>query len=86
MGDIPSWAVPLVTNVGVALTMLGVLSSQLGAIKRELRELTKEFSATRADIAKLQNASGYQEARIEKLEERINKLADYWQRRHEPKP
>lgn len=81
LSDVPSWGIPLLVNVSVALTMLKVLSSQLAAIKKELDELSKEFRNTREDIAALQKADGYQAAQIEKLEERINHLSDYWQRR-----
>lgn len=81
MSDMPNWAIPLLGNVTVALTMLKVLSGQLAAIKKELDQLSKEFHSTREDIAGLQKADGYQAAQIEKLEERINHLSDYWQRR-----
>lgn len=80
MSDIPSWAVPLLVNVAVALTMLKVLSAQLAAIKKELSEMSRRFQDTREEVAGLQKADGYQAAQIEKLEERINSLADYWQR------
>lgn len=81
LSDVPSWSIPLLVNVTVALTMLKVLSGQLQGIKKELDELSKEFRSTREDIAGLQKADGYQAAQIEKLEERINHLSDYWQRR-----
>ena len=77
------WAVPVVANVSVALTMLKVISSQLEGIKKELHELSREFRDTREDVAALQKADGYQQAQIEKLDERINHLAEYWQRRAE---
>ena len=85
MGDIPSWAIPLAVNVTVALTMLKVLSAQLTAIKKELHDLSREFRDTREDVAALQKADGYQQAQIEKLDERINHLAEYWQRRWDNK-
>lgn len=81
MSDFPSWAIPLAVNVTVALTMLRVLSTQLGDIKKELHDLSKEFRNTREDVAALQKADGYQQAQIEKLDERITHLAEYWQRR-----
>jgi len=85
MGDIPSWAIPLAVNVTVALTMLKVLSAQLAAIKKELHDLSREFRDTREDVAALQKADGYQQAQIERLDERVNHLADYWQRRWDNK-
>lgn len=85
MGDIPSWAIPLAVNVTVALTMLKVLSAQLTAIKKELHDLSREFRDTREDVAALQKADGYQQAQIERLDERVNHLADYWQRRWDGK-
>ena len=85
MGDIPSWAIPLAVNVTVALTMLKVLSTQLTAIKKELHDLSREFRDTREDVAALQKADGYQQAQIEKLDERINHIAEYWQRRWDNK-
>lgn len=85
MGDIPSWAIPLAVNVTVALTMLKVLSAQLTAIKKELHDLSREFRDTREDVAALQKADGYQQAQIERLDERVNHLADYWQRRWDNK-
>ena len=85
MGDIPSWAIPLAVNVTVALTMLKVLSTQLAAIKKELHDLSREFRDTREDVAALQKADGYQQAQIERLDERVNHLADYWQRRWDGK-
>lgn len=81
MVDIPSWAVPLAVNVTVALTMLRVLSTQLAAIKSELTTLAREFRDTREDVAALQKADGYHQAQIERLDERVNHLAEYWQRR-----
>lgn len=81
LSELPSWLVPLIANVSVALTMLRVLSSQLEAIKTELREMSKEFRDTREEVAALQKSDGFQSAQIEKLEERINKVSEYWQRR-----
>jgi uncharacterized protein (DUF3084 family) len=83
MSDFPSWAIPLAVNVTVALTMLRVLSVQLGDIKKELHDLSKEFRNTREDVAALQKGDGYQQAQIEKLEERVTHLSEYWQRRAE---
>lgn len=81
LNELPSWLVPLIANVSVALTMLKVLSSQLEGIKSELKEMSKDFRATREEVAALQKSDGFQSAQIEKLEERINKVAEYWQRR-----
>jgi chromosome segregation ATPase len=81
LSQMPSWLVPLIANVSVALTMLKVLSSQLEGIKTELKELSKDFRNTREEVAALQKSDGFQSAQIEKLEERINKVSEYWQRR-----
>jgi len=81
LANMPSWLVPLIANVSVALTMLKVLSAQLEGIKTELKELSKDFRNTREEVAALQKSDGFQSAQIEKLEERINKVAEYWQRR-----
>lgn len=81
LNELPSWLVPLIANISVALTMLKVLSSQLEGIKSELKEMSKDFRNTREEVAALQKSDGFQSAQIEKLEERINKVAEYWQRR-----
>lgn len=80
MSDVPSWAVPLIAQIAVAGAMLKILLGQLGSIKKELHELSREFRTTREDIAGLQKADGYQQAQIEKLEERIQRLSEYWRR------
>ena len=81
LNELPSWLVPLIANISVALTMLKVLSSQLEGIKSELKEMSKDFRNTREEVAALQKSDGFQSAQIEKLEERINKVTEYWQRR-----
>lgn len=80
MNDVPSWAVPLIAQIAVAGAMLKILLGQLAVIKKELHELSREFRTTREDIAGLQKADGYQQAQIEKLEERIQRLSEYWRR------
>ena len=80
MTDVPSWAVPLIAQIAVAGAMLKIITSQLGAIKKELHELSREFRTTREDIAALQKSDGYHQAQIEKLEERIQRLSEYWRR------
>lgn len=81
LDDIPAWLIPFLGNVSVALTMLQVLSKRLEDIKKELHELSRDFRTTREEVAALQKSDGFQSAQIEKLDERINKLADYWQSR-----
>jgi archaellum component FlaC len=81
LNDIPAWLIPFLGNVSVALTMLQVLSKRLEDIKKELHELSRDFRTTREEVAALQKSDGFQSAQIEKLDERINKLADYWQER-----
>ena len=81
LNDIPAWLIPFLGNVSVALTMLQVLSRRLEDIKKELHELNRDFRNTREEVAALQKSDGFQSAQIEKLDERINKLADYWQER-----
>jgi len=81
LDDIPAWLIPFLGNVSVALTMLQVLSRRLEDIKKELHELNRDFRNTREEVAALQKSDGFQSAQIEKLDERINKLADYWQER-----
>jgi archaellum component FlaC len=81
LDDIPAWLIPFLGNVSVALTMLQVLSKRLEDIKKELHELSRDFRTTREEVAALQKSDGFQSAQIEKLDERINKLADYWQER-----
>ena len=82
LNDIPAWLIPFLGNVSVALTMLQVLSKRLEDIKKELHELNRDFRNTREEVAALQKSDGFQSAQIEKLDERINKLADYWQERN----
>jgi chromosome segregation ATPase len=79
--NVPSWLIPFLGNVSVALTMLQVLSKRLEEIKKELHELNRDFRNTREEVAALQKSDGFQSAQIAKLDERINKLADYWQSR-----
>jgi cell division protein FtsB len=79
--NVPSWLIPFLGNVSVALTMLQVLSRRLEDIKKELHELNRDFRNTREEVAALQKSDGFQSAQIEKLDERINKLAEYWQER-----
>jgi chromosome segregation ATPase len=79
--NVPSWLIPFLGNVSVALTMLQVLSRRLEEIKKELHELNRDFRNTREEVAALQKSDGFQSAQIAKLDERINKLADYWQNR-----
>jgi len=81
INEMPSWLVPLIANVSVGMTMLKVLSGQLEAIKKELRELNRDFHSTREEVAALQKSDGFRAAQIEKLDERINKLSDYWRQR-----
>jgi len=81
LDDIPAWLIPFLGNVSVALTMLQVLSRRLEDIKKELHELNRDFRNTREEVAALQKSDGFRSAQIEKLDERINKLAEYWQER-----
>jgi len=78
LSELPSWLIPFIGNISVALTMLRVLSARLEEIKAELRELNRDFRNTREEVAALQKSDGFQSAQIAKIEERLSRLVDSW--------